>query len=91
MFDLPEDVREIQTEHLTNLMQNLNVYINIRQKPKLCALSVIIKGIERNASKLLIYSRFDQRHASSIICMNHIFLHHFDNFQMTSTKPGATS
>lgn len=49
MFDLPEDIKDIQNEQVAELMQNFNVFINIRHKPKLSSLSVIIKGIERNA------------------------------------------
>lgn len=33
-------------------MQSLDVFINVRHKPKQSTLSVIIKGIERNASNI---------------------------------------
>jgi len=41
----------VDTDKVSRLMQNLDVFISIRQKPKQNVVSVIIKGIERNASK----------------------------------------
>ena len=55
MFDLPEEV-EIDTEYVARLMQILDVFISIRQKAKQNVVSVIIKGIERNASKYFFFS-----------------------------------
>ncbi|XP_020287705.1 protein bicaudal C isoform X2 [Pseudomyrmex gracilis] len=54
MFDLPEDsmTASVDTEKISQLMQSLDVFINIRHKPKQSTLSVIIKGIERNASNI---------------------------------------
>lgn len=53
MFDLPEEsIGSVDTEKINNLMQSLDVYINVRHKPKQSTLSVIIKGIERNASNI---------------------------------------
>lgn len=53
MFDLPEDsVSSVDSDNISNLMQSLDVFINVRHKPKQSALSVIIKGIERNASNI---------------------------------------
>ncbi|XP_043463526.1 protein bicaudal C isoform X1 [Leptopilina heterotoma] len=53
MFDLPEDsVSSVDSENISNLMQSLDVFINVRHKPKQSTLSVIIKGIERNASNI---------------------------------------
>lgn len=53
MFDLPEDtVSTVDTENISHLMQSLDVFINVRHKPKQSTLSVIIKGIERNASNI---------------------------------------
>ncbi|XP_025156044.1 protein bicaudal C homolog 1 isoform X4 [Harpegnathos saltator] len=54
MFDLPEDSvsASVDTEKISQLMQSLDVFINIRHKPKQSTLSVIIKGIERNAGNI---------------------------------------
>ncbi|XP_076755983.1 protein bicaudal C isoform X3 [Xylocopa sonorina] len=53
MFDLPEDsMSSVDTENISQLMQSLDVFINVRHKPKQSTLSVIIKGIERNASNI---------------------------------------
>ncbi|CAL1677046.1 unnamed protein product [Lasius platythorax] len=54
MFDLPEDSMSatVDTEKISQLMQSLDVFINVRHKPKQSTLSVIIKGIERNAGNI---------------------------------------
>lgn len=54
MFDLPEDsiTASVDTEKISQLMQSLDVFINVRHKPKQSTLSVIIKGIERKASNI---------------------------------------
>ncbi|KAJ9585438.1 hypothetical protein L9F63_002769, partial [Diploptera punctata] len=49
MFDLPEEI-VVGTEDVTQLAQRFNVIISLRQKAKQNVVSVIIKGIERNAS-----------------------------------------
>jgi protein bicaudal C len=50
MFDLPEDM-EVDSEQVSRLMRILDIFISIRSKPKQNVVSVMIKGIERNASK----------------------------------------
>jgi protein bicaudal C len=57
MFDLPEDM-VVDTDQVSRLMQNLDVFISIRHKPKQNVVSVIIKGIERNASKCNKFNEF---------------------------------
>ncbi|KAG5329672.1 BIC1B protein, partial [Acromyrmex heyeri] len=54
MFDLPEDsmTASVDAEKISQLMQSLDVFINVRHKPKQSTLSVIIKGIERKASNI---------------------------------------
>ncbi|XP_067215196.1 protein bicaudal C isoform X2 [Linepithema humile] len=54
MFDLPEDSMSasVDTEKISQLQTSLDVFINIRHKPKQSTLSVIIKGIERNAGNI---------------------------------------
>jgi protein bicaudal C len=42
----------VDTEKISQLMQSLDVFINVRHKPKQSTLSVIIKGIERKASNI---------------------------------------
>ncbi|KDR18180.1 hypothetical protein L798_06930, partial [Zootermopsis nevadensis] len=51
MFDLPEDM-VVDTDQVSRLMQILDVFISIRRKPKQNVVSVIIKGIERNATNV---------------------------------------
>jgi protein bicaudal C len=63
MFDLPEDM-EVDSEEVSQLMRMLDVFISIRRKPKQNVVSVMIKGIERNASKF---------HALLKSCMNDCF------------------
>ncbi|XP_063973959.1 protein bicaudal C isoform X4 [Diachasmimorpha longicaudata] len=51
MFDLPETSRQcVDSETISQLMQTLDVFINVLHKPKQSSLSVIIKGVERNAN-----------------------------------------
>lgn len=54
MFDLPENSvsASVDAEKISQLMQSLDVFINVRHKPKQSTLSVIIKGIERKASNI---------------------------------------
>lgn len=53
MFDLPEEVMStISSERASQLMQSLDVFINVKHKPKQSTMSVVIKGIERNASNI---------------------------------------
>lgn len=52
IFDLPDDGRDMDQELVTRLMQQLNVYINVRRKPKQMLMSVVIKGIERCAGDI---------------------------------------
>jgi protein bicaudal C len=57
MFDLPEDM-EVDSEQVSRLMRILDVFISIRKKPKQNVVSVMIKGIERHASKLYILLQY---------------------------------
>lgn len=53
MFDLPEStVPSMAADSVSRLMQTLDVFINVRPKPNQSMLSVIVKGIERNASNI---------------------------------------
>lgn len=53
MFDLPEkSINTVTTDDVSRLMQSLDVFINIRHKPKQSTLSIVVKGIERNASNI---------------------------------------
>lgn len=51
MFDLPDNVGTTDPDNINNLMKSLDLVIQVRHKPKQNTMSVIIKGIERNASK----------------------------------------
>ncbi|XP_011506262.1 PREDICTED: protein bicaudal C [Ceratosolen solmsi marchali] len=53
MFDLPEkSINSVTTDDVSRLMQSLDVFINVRHKPKQSTLSIVVKGIERNASNI---------------------------------------
>lgn len=53
MFDLPEfSLETVESDNLTKMMQKYDVFINVRHKPKQNSLSVIIKGVERNATNI---------------------------------------
>lgn len=51
MFDIKEDI-EIEPAHITQLMEQLDVFISIKSKPKQPSKSVIVKSVERNASNM---------------------------------------
>lgn len=69
MFDVPDESVTIQNEQVTQLMQTHDVLITIRHKPKQNSMSIIVKGIERNASTYgLIQSRFH------LVCACYAFL-----------------
>lgn len=57
MFDLPEQTTglPIDPENVAQMMSSLDVFINIRHKPKQNALSVIIKGVERFACEYFFF------------------------------------
>ena len=56
MFDVPEDSTpprlDVSSENVSRLMQSLDVFINVRHKPKQCTLSIVVRGIERNATNI---------------------------------------
>lgn len=52
MFDVPDESVSIQNEQVNQLMQTHDVLITIRHKPKQNSMSIIVKGIERNANKI---------------------------------------
>lgn len=52
MFDVPDESLTIQNDHVTQIMQTHDVVITVRHKPKQNSMSIIVKGIERNASQL---------------------------------------
>uniref|UniRef100_A0A1B6DKN9 SAM domain-containing protein n=1 Tax=Clastoptera arizonana TaxID=38151 RepID=A0A1B6DKN9_9HEMI len=52
IFDVPEEAISIDKEQINELMTSLDVFISIRNKIKQNVISVIIKGIERDASKI---------------------------------------
>ncbi|XP_025087615.1 protein bicaudal C homolog 1-like isoform X1 [Pomacea canaliculata] len=53
MFDVKEDV-ELDQGHISQLMEQLDVYISVKPKPKQPSKSVIVKSIERNASNMYL-------------------------------------
>ncbi|CAH1793905.1 unnamed protein product [Owenia fusiformis] len=52
MFDMKEDQETIDQSRITRLMEQLDVFISIKPKPKQPSKSVIVKSIERNAPNL---------------------------------------
>uniref|UniRef100_UPI00398F478E protein bicaudal C homolog 1-like isoform X2 n=1 Tax=Pristiophorus japonicus TaxID=55135 RepID=UPI00398F478E len=48
MFDMKEDI-EVEPQRITQLMEQLDVFISIKPKPKQPSKSVIVKSVERNA------------------------------------------
>ncbi|XP_035670105.1 protein bicaudal C homolog 1-like [Branchiostoma floridae] len=51
MFDMKEDV-EVDTSKMARLMEELDVFISIKPKPKQPSKSVIVKSVERNAPNM---------------------------------------
>ncbi|XP_056624683.1 protein bicaudal C homolog 1-B isoform X1 [Triplophysa dalaica] len=51
MFDIKEEM-EVACQVITTLMEQLDVFINIKPKPKQPSKSVIVKSVERNAGNM---------------------------------------
>ncbi|XP_053548212.1 protein bicaudal C homolog 1 [Bombina bombina] len=48
MFDMKEEI-DVEPQYITQLMEQLDVFISIKPKPKQPSKSVIVKSVERNA------------------------------------------
>uniref|UniRef100_A0A3P9P2K7 BicC family RNA binding protein 1 n=1 Tax=Poecilia reticulata TaxID=8081 RepID=A0A3P9P2K7_POERE len=57
MFDIKEDI-EVEPQCITALMEQLDVFISIKPKPKQPSKSVIVKSVERNAVNMYEARRF---------------------------------
>ncbi|XP_048843074.1 protein bicaudal C homolog 1 isoform X2 [Brienomyrus brachyistius] len=57
MFDIKEDV-EVEPQCITSLMEQLDVFISIKPKPKQPSKSVIVKSVERNALSMYEARKF---------------------------------
>ncbi|XP_053730314.1 protein bicaudal C homolog 1-like [Synchiropus splendidus] len=57
MFDIKEDV-EVEAQCITALMEQLDVFISIKPKPKQPSKSVIVKSVERNAVNMYEARKF---------------------------------
>ncbi|XP_061767720.1 protein bicaudal C homolog 1-like isoform X2 [Nerophis ophidion] len=57
MFDIKEDV-EVEPHCITALMEQLDVFISIKPKPKQPSKSVIVKSVERNAVNMYEARKF---------------------------------
>ena len=93
MFDLPEDsVSSVDTENISHLMQSLDVFINVRHKPKQSTLSVIIKGIERNATNIYEARKhllgLDEARIQAEIPATYLVPNAGSVFQGTNNSPG---
>lgn len=64
MFDIKEDV-EVEAQCITALMEQLDVFISIKPKPKQPSKSVIVKSVERNAVNMYEARKFILRLESS--------------------------
>ncbi|XP_048465115.1 protein bicaudal C homolog 1 [Rhincodon typus] len=51
MFDMKEEI-EVEPQQITQLMEQLDVFISIKPKPKQPSKSVIVKSVERNAANM---------------------------------------
>ncbi|XP_066549052.1 protein bicaudal C homolog 1 isoform X2 [Amia ocellicauda] len=57
MFDIKEDI-EVEPQCITSLMEQLDVFISIKPKPKQPSKSVIVKSVERNALNMYEARKF---------------------------------
>ncbi|KAM8860190.1 protein bicaudal C homolog 1-B isoform 2-T2 [Spinachia spinachia] len=57
MFDIKEDI-EVDPQCITALMEQLDVFISIKPKPKQPSKSVIVKSVERNAVNMYEARKF---------------------------------
>ncbi|KAJ3610353.1 hypothetical protein NHX12_022445, partial [Muraenolepis orangiensis] len=57
MFDIKEDI-EVEPQCITALMEQLDVFISIKPKPKQPSKSVIVKSVERNAVSMYEARKF---------------------------------
>ncbi|XP_030642764.1 protein bicaudal C homolog 1 isoform X2 [Chanos chanos] len=57
MFDIKEDV-EVEPQCITTLMEQLDVFISVKPKPKQPSKSVIVKSVERNAGSMYEARKF---------------------------------
>ncbi|XP_030603220.1 protein bicaudal C homolog 1 [Archocentrus centrarchus] len=57
MFDIKEDI-EVEHQCITGLMEQLDVFISIKPKPKQPSKSVIVKSVERNAVNMYEARKF---------------------------------
>ncbi|CAL8254942.1 unnamed protein product [Lota lota] len=57
MFDIKEDI-EVEPHCITALMEQLDVFISIKPKPKQPSKSVIVKSVERNAGNMYEARKF---------------------------------
>lgn len=64
MFDIKEDV-DVEPQCITALMEQLDVFISIKPKPKQPSKSVIVKSVERNAVNMYEARKFILRLESS--------------------------
>ncbi|XP_062382640.1 protein bicaudal C homolog 1-like isoform X2 [Sardina pilchardus] len=57
MFDIKEDI-DVDPQFITSLMEQLDVFISVKPKPKQPSKSVIVKSVERNALNMYEARRF---------------------------------
>ncbi|XP_051968023.1 protein bicaudal C homolog 1-like [Xyrauchen texanus] len=57
MFDIKEDI-EVEPQCISSLMEQLDVFISVKPKPKQPSKSVIVKSVERNALNMYEARRY---------------------------------
>ncbi|XP_056101896.1 protein bicaudal C homolog 1 isoform X1 [Rhinichthys klamathensis goyatoka] len=67
MFDIKEDI-EVEPQCITSLMEQLDVFISVKPKPKQPSKSVIVKSVERNALNMYEARRYLLGLESSGVC-----------------------
>ncbi|KAG7325551.1 hypothetical protein KOW79_011867 [Hemibagrus wyckioides] len=69
MFDIKEDVA-VDPQCVTSLMEQLDVFISVKPKPKQPSKSVIVKSVERNALNMYEARRYLLGLDSSGVCVS---------------------
>ncbi|XP_062858722.1 protein bicaudal C homolog 1 [Trichomycterus rosablanca] len=69
MFDIKEDV-PVDPQCVTSLMEQLDVFISVKPKPKQPSKSVIVKSVERNALNMYEARRYLLGLDSSGVCVS---------------------
>ncbi|KAI5627388.1 protein bicaudal C-like 1 [Silurus asotus] len=86
MFDIKEDVA-VDPQCVTSLMEQLDVFISVKPKPKQPSKSVIVKSVERNALNMYEARRYLLGLDSSGVCVS---VSTSSNSSSSSSSPPST-